>query len=568
MSNIDDKQLNLEEAAVENTSEESLNSENVVEKAVFDLEKPAEERKLLFKITNLTKYFPLKRQFLSNVQEYVHAVESISLDIYEGETLGLVGESGCGKSTFGRTILQIYPSTAGSIQYYGATLGDVNAKYVFDAIKSIPERYSSLEAASDKLEALVNKVVELKSKEGVVSELAKTQEELLESSRHYEEHYADIVRIAGGLLVADDLEKVSAMLLDSYEADVAYCKVKNEIADLRLQAEADPSTKSKNLARIDSLEPECARLEKVKLEKEKALDELRESLKDKPKFEELEAGRDEGINLSKLSTKEMRPLRQDIQIIFQDPYSSLDTRMTLGNIIGEGVLAHGIFESNSSEEYNQYIQDIMQECGLAPYFIHRYPHQFSGGQRQRIGIARALALQPKFVVCDEAVSALDVSIQSQVINLLGSLKEQRNLTYLFITHDLSVVKYISDRIAVMYLGEVSELASSDKLFKKPLHPYTQALLRAIPRADIESGTQELSILSGDVPSAVRPPSGCRFHTRCDYCMEECKKFEPLFQEVEPDHFVACHLMNMQEEERAAYMAKKDAEALERQKTEI
>lgn len=568
MSNTDDKQLDLNQAAEENSAEEALESANVAERAVYNFEKPAEERKRLFKITNLTKYFPLKRAFLSPVQEYVHAVESISLDIYEGETLGLVGESGCGKSTFGRTILQIYPSTAGSIQYYGASLGDVDAKYVYDAIKAIPERYSSLHAANDELEALVKKVSELKTQEDVVSELAKTQELLLEKSRDYEANYADIVRIAGGLLVADDLEKVSQLLLEAYEADVAYCKVKNKIADLRLQAEADPSTKSKNLAKIDSLEPEMASLEKVKLAKEQVLEDLRESLKDKPRFAELEAGRDEGINLSKLSTKELRPLRQDIQIIFQDPYSSLDTRMTLGNIIGEGVLAHEIFENNRSEEYNQYIQNIMQECGLAPYFIHRYPHQFSGGQRQRIGIARALALQPKFVVCDEAVSALDVSIQSQVINLLSSLKDQRNLTYLFITHDLSVVKYISDRIAVMYLGEVSELASSDKLFEKPLHPYTQALLRAIPRADIESGTQELSILSGDVPSAVRPPSGCRFHTRCDYCMEECKKFEPLLQEVEPDHFVACHLMNMQEEERAAYMAKKDAEAMERQKTTI
>ena len=182
----------------------------------------------------------------------------------------------------------------------------------------------------------------------------------------------------------------------------------------------------------------------------------------------------------------------------------------------------------------------MEECGLAPYFLHRFPHQFSGGQRQRIGIARSLAVRPKFVVCDEAVSALDVSIQSQVINLLQDLKEKENLTYLFITHDLSVVKYISDRIGVMYLGAMVELADAQEIFEHPGHPYTEALMAAIPTTDIGDNKKELKILEGDIPSPVNPPRGCKFHTRCKYCTEICGQAVPEWEEVSPNHFVACH----------------------------
>jgi len=182
---------------------------------------------------------------------------------------------------------------------------------------------------------------------------------------------------------------------------------------------------------------------------------------------------------------------------------------------------------------------VMEQCGLAPYFLHRFPHQFSGGQRQRIGIARALATGPKFVVCDEAVSALDVSIQAQIINLLQDLKEEAGLTYLFITHDLSVVKYISDRIGVMYLGNMVELAGAEDIFTHPVHPYTEALMNAIPTTD-EEGKKELQILEGDIPSPVNPPKGCKFHTRCPYCTEICRQVVPEWEEVRPDHFVACH----------------------------
>ena len=255
-------------------------------------------------------------------------------------------------------------------------------------------------------------------------------------------------------------------------------------------------------------------------------------------FEKYEVQKDDGINLANLTDAEMRYLRRDLQLIFQDPYSSLNPRMTVGQIIGEGLMAHNIFKKGDPK-MQDYIMEIMEKCGLASYFIHRYPHQFSGGQRQRIGIARSLAVHPKFVVCDEAVSALDVSIQSQIINLLLDLKEQNNLTYLFISHDLSVIKYISDRIGVMYLGNMMELSDTEHLFAHPYHPYTEALLSAIPTTDVD-GRKETIILEGDIPSPINPPKGCKFHTRCRYCTEICKNVTPQFEEVEPGHFVACH----------------------------
>lgn len=227
-----------------------------------------------------------------------------------------------------------------------------------------------------------------------------------------------------------------------------------------------------------------------------------------------------------------------MQMIFQDPYSSLNPRMTVGQIIGEGLLAHGFFTKND-DKMQDYVMKTMEECGLAPYMLHRYPHQFSGGQRQRIGIARALALKPRFVVCDEAVSALDVSIQSQIVNLLKDLGEKENLAYLFISHGLSVVKYISDRIGVMYLGNIVELASSQNMFDHPMHPYTEALLSAIPTTDPDA-KKEIVPLEGDIPSPVHPPKGCKFHTRCKYCQEICKHVTPELRELEPEHYVACH----------------------------
>ena len=247
-----------------------------------------------------------------------------------------------------------------------------------------------------------------------------------------------------------------------------------------------------------------------------------------------------GKDVYGLSNKEMRDMRTKMQIIFQDPYSSLNPRMTVGQIIGEGLMAHNIFKKGDPK-MQDYIMEIMEKCGLASYFIHRYPHQFSGGQRQRIGIARSLAVHPKFVVCDEAVSALDVSIQSQVVNMLEDMQEQMGLTYLFIAHDLSVVKHISDRIGVMYLGKMVELADSYELVARSLHPYTKSLISAIPIADpIKARASKRIVLQGDVPSPLNPPTGCRFRTRCPYADECCAQKEPEWREVEKGHYVACH----------------------------
>ena len=248
---------------------------------------------------------------------------------------------------------------------------------------------------------------------------------------------------------------------------------------------------------------------------------------------------DNGIDLARLSYKEMRSLRKDMQIIFQDPYSSLNPRFTVGQIIEEGLVTHNFFKHGSSK-MREYIVDTMEKCGLQEYMLQRYPHQFSGGQRQRICIARALAVQPKFVVCDECVSALDVSIQSQIINLLQDLKEKQNLTYMFISHDLSVVKFISDRIMVMYLGNVVELADKKTIFDDPRHPYTVALLSSIPTTDPDSLKKERIILEGNIPSPVNPPAGCKFCTRCYMATEKCRRVTPPLVEIEPNHFCACH----------------------------
>ncbi len=326
--------------------------------------------KKLLSIRNLKKYFPLaKKRLFQKEPLYVRANEDISLDIFEGETFGLVGESGCGKSTFGRVLLQLYPQTSGSTVYYGRD--------------------------------------------------------------------------------------------------------------------------------------------------------------------------DAGIDLAKLSRAEMRPLRRDLQIIFQDPYSSLNPRMTVGQILAEGPLTHGMFR-RGDPALKEHVLRVMEECGLQEFMYSRYPHQFSGGQRQRISIARSLAVRPKFVVCDECVSALDVSIQSQILNLLQELKEKERLTYLFISHNLSVVRYISDRIGVMYLGRMVEIAPTDALFGHPAHPYTAALLSAIPTTDPEGSGRERILLGGNIPSPIRPPSGCAFHPRCPQACGRCRTEIPPLKEVEPGHFAACH----------------------------
>ena len=356
--------------------------------------------KPIVEVHGLKKYFPIKSSFFKMTIGHVKAVDDVSFTIKPGTTLGVVGESGCGKTTMGRTMLRLYPITEGKVLYRGLDLDKLTV--------------SQLRAA---LPAEARKTVAV--------------------------------------------DKASL---------IAY-------------------------------------------------------------FEE------NGIDINSLSPAALNKLRPNIQIIFQDPYSSLSPRLPIGEIIGEAVKQHKIVPK---EQYDEYISKIMKACGLQEYHKDRYPHEFSGGQRQRICIARALAMNPKVVVCDEPVSALDVSIQAQIINLLKDLQKERGLTYIFISHDLSVVQHISDDVAVMYLGSMVELASKDALFEKPLHPYTQALLSAIPVPDPDVKMNRI-VLDGDLPSPANPPKGCKFHTRCSKCMARCSEEAPRFHEYEPGHFVACHL---------------------------
>ncbi len=248
----------------------------------------------------------------------------------------------------------------------------------------------------------------------------------------------------------------------------------------------------------------------------------------------------EGHDLVKIKGEELRKMRRKMQMIFQDPYASLNPRMTVGDIISEPLLVHGL---SNRKQADARVEELLQLVGLNPAYASRYPHEFSGGQRQRVGVARALSLQPDLIVCDEPISALDVSIQAQVVNLLEDLQKQFNLTYLFIAHDLSMVRHISTRVAVMYLGIIVELAPRDELYNNPLHPYTQALLSAVPIPDpVAEEKRQRRVLQGEIPSAVNPPSGCRFRTRCPLAAEICAKVRPDFREISPGHFAACHMV--------------------------
>jgi len=361
--------------------------------------------KAIVVVRGLKKYFPIKSSFFKKTIGNVKAVDNVSFEIKPGTTFGVVGESGCGKTTMGRTMLRLYPITEGEVLYRGLHFEKLTAAQLRRALPSEEKAKGSWDK----------------------------------------------------------------------KALVAY-------------------------------------------------------------FEE------NGININLLSTAALNKLRPDIQIIFQDPYSSLSPRLPIGDIIGEAVKEHKIVPK---DQYEDYISDIMKSCGLQEYHKDRYPHEFSGGQRQRICIARALAMNPKLVVCDEPVSALDVSIQAQIINLLKDLQKERGLTYIFISHDLSVVQHISDQIAVMYLGSMVELASKEDLFASPMHPYTQALLSAIPVPDPDVKMNRI-VLEGDLPSPANPPKGCKFHTRCAKCTERCKNEAPAFRAYAPGHFVACHLYDTED----------------------
>ncbi len=518
--------------------------------------------KKLLSITNLKKYFPVgKSSIFQKEQLYVRANEDISLDIYEGETLGIVGESGCGKSTLGRVLLQLYSQTAGTTMYYGKTLDEMTPEYVEKTIKNAEKLKVKYAKADAKAKGLEKKVEEAGGEDAADFYLLQ-QKNLAKCDA--QTALNNIVKILGGFYAVDEGNRGKSMMLRIYESNVAKNKIAEQLIDLRVEHDHIEQMKAeeitpKLLSKKEKLAEEI-RVQEEKLAKADAdvtalkasLDALRTEYEGNAEFTKYEAMRDDGIDLSRLKYKEMRTLRRDLQIIFQDPYSSLNPRMTIGQIIEEGLVTHKFFK-HGSEKMKEYIIETMRKCGLQEYMLHRYPHQFSGGQRQRVAIARSLAVNPKFVVCDECVSALDVSIQSQIINLLQELKEKENLTYMFISHDLSVVRYISDRICVMYLGNVVELADAATVFDDPRHPYTVALLSSIPTTDMVNLKKERILLEGNIPSPIKPPTGCKFHTRCYMACDKCKRVPPPLTEIEPGHFVACHFAERKLDENGNYL---------------
>ena len=534
----------------------------------------------LLSITNLKKYFPIaKSSIFQKEQLYVRANEDITIDIKNGETFGLVGESGCGKSTLGRTVLQLYDQTAGSTLYYGRTLEEFAPSYVEETLRNAPKMIANYKKMQAKAAAAA---AECENAGEEATFFQHQTKNLLEAEAHTA--FQNVVKIMGGFAALDNCTEGAKLLLKKFKTNVKPSKLNEQIRDLdgeiafheavAKELQEDSSVKnsaakvSKELkkaeairAKKEKLMPEVEQLKAVLKDDEKAVADLKSKYADNEEFCKYETMLDNGIDLSRLKYNEMRILRKDIQIIFQDPYSSLNPRMTVGQIIGEGLTTHKFFKAGDPK-MKDYIIRIMEQCGLQDYMLHRYPHQFSGGQRQRICIARALAVKPKFIVCDECVSALDVSIQSQIINLLEELKEKENLTYLFISHDLSVVRYISDRIGVMYLGNMVELGTAEEIFADPRHPYTVALLSSIPTTEADSEKKERIILEGNIPSPIRPPEGCKFHTRCYMACDKCKRVPPPYVEVNPGHFVACHFLDKKIDENGSYLLERTAKSTE------
>jgi len=484
--------------------------------------------KPLISTKNLQKYFPVKGQtFFSLKKEYVKANKNISLDIYEGETLGIVGESGCGKSTFGRTIIQLQRQTGGSSMYYGETLEEFMPKYVRKVIKNMVKNSKNYDQDALLLRTLKEEIKDL-NKRGEENLLNEKKEVYRLKKIAFEDTYYNTFRIVGGLVAHPDLNVVKDTLL-RWESQTR--KNASILKALRLENEKEALKGLKNSEQVKRLNEALEISKKALDETHKALENLHETARKNPSYQRYESFKDHGIDLSALTPLESRFLKKDLQIIFQDPFSSLDPRQKVGDIIGEGLLIHGYFSSKKDPNYQKAILDVMEKCGLEAEYINRYPHQFSGGQRQRIGIARALILNPKFIVADEAVSALDVSIQSQIINLLQDLKKSLNLTYLFITHDLGVVRYISDRIGVMYFGRLVELASAKDIFDNPIHPYTKKLLNAIPVLDFDGKTDHGYEITYETD-------------QYQFNFEQDIDSDNDWVEIHPNHFVACTLKDL------------------------
>ena len=490
--------------------------------------------KPLLEVKGLKKYFFLNKDMLGRPRMTLRAVDNVSFRLEAGKTIGVVGESGCGKTTLGRTVLQLYDTTGGKSLYYGHTLDEFAPDYYLKALI--------------KLDSNMNKA------NNILLSLAEYQgNPLFDDYRAYLEPNQNLLISDYEVAKNELLAKLNGLAKEEHEnhrAIKAVANKLNEVHSLYLEsANTCGALAFADRERVKHLLQEKSKLlSKAFREMEPINEDELNPILDEIKTlqatvaktrlaQDFDNNLELGLDLAKLNKKEMRSLRTEIQLIFQDPYSSLPPRMTVGSILSEAVKVHHIVPK---DKLNQYIHTVMDKCGLQPQYYDRYPHEFSGGQRQRICIARALAVNPKLVICDEPVSALDVSIQAQIINLLKELQRDLGLTYIFISHDLSVVKYITDNILVMYLGNMMETGKTEDIFKNPLHPYTQALFSAVPNPDPDSKMQRIT-LEGDIPSPANPPKGCKFHTRCAKCMNVCKMYAPKHIEFEDNHVVACHL---------------------------
>ena len=520
------------------------------------------QRKKLLELRKLKKYFPVRRGVA------IKAVEDVTFSIYEGEKFGVVGESGCGKSTLGRVILQLYPQTSGACIYYGQTRDEMCPQYLAKEVARITDyqrkatefyqkslvlqkKADALRVEADALSAMGTDR-EVKKEARLQKRLSELEFQAHELRKDASRQLREGSRTVGSLILCKDLPKVQELFTQAQKETVAasaaikkYREYEKQAAEAEVAGKPDPALRD----RMEAAKREAvAHRDTAHGLRQKAFDDYRgkdilpitERTQDPAYQDKLDRNYETGINLGKLTREEMRELRREMQMIFQDPAASLDPRQTVGKSIEEVFVINTDLPAQVRKEK---IMELLEKVGLKREHYWSYPNTLSGGQKQRVGIARAIALDTKFVVLDESVSALDVSVQAQILQLLGELSAEKHLTYFFITHDLGVVKHFCDRILVMYLGNVCELAESAALFHNPLHPYTQSLLAAVPRLRVGEEHSTESVLEGGVPSAMNPPKGWPFHTRGSQCMEICGKERPPVVEAEPGHFVACHLFD-------------------------
>ena len=531
------------------------------------------EQEVLLEVRDLCKNFKVRSRKIGESAQLLHALSHVNLKVYRGETLGVIGESGCGKSTLGRVILQLYPQTSGACIYYGRTRDEMCPRYLAKEVAKLPEYqkkatefYQKSLEVERKAEPL-RQTIEALSAHGTSRETkqeAALQKRLSELEFRAKELRKDASRqlregsrTVGSLILCKDLPKIQALFDQAQKATAAAASAMKKFREYEKQYEegrVDGAPDSGLKAKMDAARAEADRL--VETSRNYRLQAFRdyrgkdvlpitERTQDPAYQAKLDGNYETGINLGKLTGDELSEMRREMQMIFQDPAASLDPRQSVGKSIEEVYVINTDYPAPVRREKTM---ELLERVGLKREHYYSYPHALSGGQKQRVGIARAIALDTRFVVLDESVSALDVSVQAQILQLLNELSREKHLTYFFITHDLGVVKHFCDRILVMYLGNVCELAESSALFHKPLHPYTESLLAAVPRLKVGQEHSTEFVLEGDVPSAMTPPKGCPFHTRCSKCMEICTREKPPVVEQEPGHFVACHLYDKKKEE--------------------